>query len=102
MPDLTAPIRLDGLNIDMYGGDREHLPRHFHIRKADDWEIVIYYRRCVLTEDIIFDVKIPATKRDTGWCPLNKKQRKRLLEQIIKHLDALDEQWERLNPDKLE
>ena len=102
VPDLTAPIRLDGLSLDMYGGDREHAPRHFHIRKNDDWELVIYYRRSVLEREIIFDVSFPATRRDARWCPLKKKQRKKLLAQLIEHLNVLDTQWELLNPDKLE
>ena len=102
MPNLTAPVQLDGFNMDMYGGDREHSPRHFHIRKNDEWELIIYYRRCVLEDDIIFRVDFPATRRDTGWCPLKKNQRKQLLAQLIEHLDALDAQWELLNPDKPE
>jgi hypothetical protein len=59
MPDLKAPIRLDGCKLDMYGGDREHSPRHFHIRKTDEWELVVYYRRSVLTGTLNFEIKLP-------------------------------------------
>jgi hypothetical protein len=78
------------------------LPVISMIRKNDNWELVIYYRRSVLEREIIFDVSFPATRRDTRWCPLKKNQRKKLLTQLTRHLDALDAQWELLNPDKLE
>ena len=100
MAKLTAPVNISGYDFAMYGGDREHPPRHFHILCDDEWEIKIYFRASVLKNEIVFEVKFPSSKRDTGWCPLKKNQRKILLIQLIEHLDALDLQWESLNSNK--
>jgi hypothetical protein len=89
---LTAPVNISGCDFDMYGGDREHPPRHFHILSDGEWEIKVHFRASVLRGDIVFEVKFPVSKRDTGWCPLKKNQRKRLLALLIEHLDALDQQ----------
>jgi len=95
---LTAPIEISGYDIDMYGGDREHAPRHIHIQCSGEWEIRVYFRASVLADGIVFDVIAPGSRRNTDWCPLKKNQRKRLLELMIEHLDDLDAQWEELNP----
>jgi hypothetical protein len=97
---LTAPVNISGYGFHMYGGDREHPPRHFHILCDDEWEIKIFFRTSVLRSEIVFEVKWPVSMRDTDKCPLKKNQRKRLLALLIEHLDALDAQWEALNPDK--
>ncbi len=97
MAKLTAPVTLAGYDLDMYGGDREHPPPHFHVLSRDKWEIKIFFRACFLQNAIVFEYKWPVSKRSQA-CPLKTKERKVLLDQIIEHLDALNTQWQTLNP----
>jgi hypothetical protein len=93
---LTAPVMLSGYDLDMYGGDREHPPPHLHVLCRDKWEIKVFFRASVLQQEIVFEVKWPVSKRESD-CPLKKKERKELLEQITMYIDGLNTQWDTLN-----
>ncbi len=82
---------ISGLEIFFHTLD--HCPPHVHVLKSGEWEIRIDLDRTSKANGLIYNVKFPK-RLPKGYSPLTSKERKELLEHVIKHKAALLKQWQ--------
>jgi Domain of unknown function (DUF4160) len=76
-------IAIEGLRF--WFNSNDHLPPHFHVTKTGEWEIRVYFLRCV-DSHLDFD-------RNWGDGP-SRNLMKQLLALVLKRRPALLEEWE--------
>jgi Domain of unknown function (DUF4160) len=80
----VSAFSIDGLICLFYSND--HRPPHFHIKKAGCWEIRVYFLSCTKNE---LDYSVKFSKNSGSEDVLMKKERKAILQMVMKHRDAL-------------
>ena len=78
---------IDGLELFFLSND--HLPQHFHVKKAGSWEIRVYFMRCSKEKELNFDIKFPRN------ATIPSKDQKKILNLVLKNRSALLREWER-------
>ena len=85
MPKVAC-IEIPGLEL--WFNSLDHGPPHFHVRKAGQWEIRIYFRSCTESR-LDFDEKFRLGKRGPSG-----KDRALVLREVLNHRDELFREWE--------
>lgn len=77
---------LPGFDVVFYSND--HLPPHFHVREAGEWEIRVDIRET--TENVLaYEIKWP-----NDFSGPKSSTRKELRNAVVEHRAALLEEWE--------
>ena len=86
MPKVTA-FTIPGL--DLWFSSNDHLPPHFHARKAGAWEIRIFFLACA-GRRLSYARKWPPGGRAPG-----SREKRTILRSTLEHRTELLEEWER-------
>ncbi len=76
---------LDGLEL--FFNSQDHWPPHFHVRKPGCWEIRVFFLSSE-PKELDFKMKWPLHKSPSS------KEQSEILKQVLKHRDALLQEWE--------
>jgi hypothetical protein len=72
-------------DLDMWFWSDDHLPHHFHVRRADEWHIVVRFMEC-RPGLLAYDIKHGSPK---------SKILRTLLKQVLTNREALMAEWNR-------
>lgn len=74
--------------LDLWFNSSDHLPPHFHARKAGHWEIRVHFLECT-AGNLVFTMKWP--RRTSGP---DRRERQELLDAALAHRAELLREWE--------